>query len=176
MIFPFLFLAGHFSCLQCFVYLLHLYHSHRQQNNSKITKQTRRCKMSLLLLHVFFICLNIGFFVVTGFSGQDLGGQPLPDNFDGDNSTGDLANIKNPTNSTGNNNVFDRIYEFAEAANSATMIMFNAVTGGFIFDTIDGTIIDLPENFVIGIKSLIGILLGIQIFYWWSGRSSGKLS
>ena len=132
--------------------------------------------MSLLLLHVFFICINIGFFVVTGFSGQSLGGQPLPDNFDGTKPTGDFANIINPTNSTGDGNIFDGIYEFAEAANAATLIMINTVTGGFIWNTIDGTIIDLPENFVIGIKSLLGILLAVQIFYWWSGRSSGKLS
>ena len=132
--------------------------------------------MSLLLLHVFFVCINIGFFVVTGFSGENLGGQPLPDNFDGDKPTGEFANIINPINSTGDGTVFDGIYEFAEAANSATKIMINTVTGGFIWDTIDGSIIDLPENFVIGIKSLLGILLAVQIFYWWSGRSSGKIS
>ena len=132
--------------------------------------------MSLLLLHVFFICINIGFFVVSGHSGEDLGGQRLPDTFDGNKPTGKFSNIKTPTNSTGDGNIFDGIKEFGEAANSSTLLMINAVTGGFIWDTIDGTVLDLPENFVIGIKSLLGILLAVQVFYWWSGRSSGKLT
>ena len=133
--------------------------------------------MSLLLLHVFFVCANIGFFVISDYSGQDLGGQELPA---GINETGalqgELAGLSGPTNSTGDGSILDGITEFAESASSATLVMFNAVTGGFIFDTINDTVLDLPDAFVTGIKSLIGILLGVQVFYWWSGRSHGRLT
>ena len=131
--------------------------------------------MSLLLLHVFFICVNIGFFVISDFSGLQLGGQTLPP---GINSTGglegDLAELSNPTADDGS--PLSGIVQFAESASSATLIMFKAVTGGFIFDSIDNTVLDLPDAFVTGMQSLIGILLAVQVFYWWTGRSSPKLT
>ena len=130
--------------------------------------------MSYLSLHIFFICLNIGFLTITDFSNTPLGGQTLPEYFNGEEPSGKFKDILQPTNSAGDGSILDGITQGAELANSMTYIMVNALTGGFIFDTINNTVLELPQTFVNGLKALLGLLLALHIFYLWSGRSTAK--
>ena len=65
------------------------------------------------------------------------------------------------------------ITEFTFAANQATVMIINALTFGFIIDTIDGTIpgLEMPEVFVNGLKVILGLFHALLIFYLWTGRS-----
>ncbi len=130
--------------------------------------------MSLLLIHIFFICINIGLFTVQTATSTDLGAIPYPDSMSNE-STGTLSQITNPSNST-DGTPFDFITETAFQGSRAIQIMIDAITGGFIFNVISSSIIPLPEQFVIGVKILIGFLLAIQIFYFFTGRSSTHLT
>ena len=126
--------------------------------------------MSLLLIYLVFLCLNIGLAVTADYTGLNLGQQPLPDLGTGEGQT--FAGIQAPTNST-NNNPFNFITEFTFAANQATVMIINALTFGFIIDTIDGTIpgLEMPEVFVNGLKVILGLFHALLIFYLWTGRS-----
>ena len=88
----------------------------------------------------------------------------------GDGDT--FSNIDAPTNST-NNNPFNAITEFTFAANEATQTVINALTFGFIIETLDGTIpgLELPRVFVDGLKVILGLFHALLIFYLWTGRS-----
>ena len=126
--------------------------------------------MSLLLIYLVFICMNIGLAVVADFSDLNLGQQPLPNT--SMEEGGQYAGLSSPSNST-NNKPFNAITEFTFAANQATQTVINALTFGYIIETIDGTIpgLQLPQVFIDGMKVVLGSFHALLIFYLWTGRS-----
>jgi len=92
-----------------------------------------------------------------------------------DEDEGTLAQITTPTNST-DGTAFDFFTEAAFQGSLAIQIMIDAITGGFIFNVISASIVPLPDSFLTGVKILIGVLLAIQIFYFFTGRQSTHLT
>lgn len=113
-------------------------------------------------------------FTVQTATDTDLGAISFPDSMTDENE-GTLSQITNPTNST-DGTPFDFITETAFQGSRAIQIMIDAITGGFIFNVISASIIPLPEAFVTGIQILIGILLAVQIFYFFTGRQLTHLT
>ena len=131
--------------------------------------------MSYLLIYFFFMAVNVGLFTVQTATGYDLGAIPYPDSLL-DENTGTLAQITAPSNST-DGDIFNFENEQAFQAGRSIQIVIDMVTGGFVINVIDSlNIVELPDAFLVGIKILLGILLIVQLFYWFSRLSQSKMT
>lgn len=123
--------------------------------------------MNFLVIHIFFLCINIGFGTVEYSTGFDLG------SIDNEDYSDLIDDISEPN---GDDGVLDWLTDTYAQAGASTKLIINAITGGFIIDFIDSVVPNLPDIFIIGVKSVILFMLAIQVFVLFSGRIITKLS
>ena len=131
--------------------------------------------MSYLLIYFFFMAFNVGLFTVQTSTGYDLGAIPYPNSMT-DESSGILSQIIAPSNST-DGEIFNFENDQAYQAGRSIQIVIDMLTGGFVINVIDSMdIVEFPAEFITGVKILLGILLIVQIFYWFSRLSQSKMT
>lgn len=109
-------------------------------------------------------------------AGFNLGQQVLPVYYNSTNPTNTLvANVTNPINSTTSSpfNIFTQPIQIVQ---SVTYFGVNALTGGFIVNTMSNLFMKMPPLLVIGIQSAIGLLLALDIIFYWTGRYNFSFS
>jgi hypothetical protein len=132
--------------------------------------------MGFLIIHVFFLCLNVGLAGVSSISGYSMGAQAFPNYYNQTNPSGTLvANVTNPVNQTTGSpfNIFTQPIQIIQ---QITYFIVNALTMGFIINAMSASLLHLPAVLMIGIQSVLGILLAVEIIFYWTGRYNFSLS
>lgn len=124
------------------------------------------------------------FYVFSAAAGFTMSAVPFPNYYNAtNNNQGTLsANVTNPINSSTTNpfNIFTQPIQIVQ---QGTYLMANIiggignfVGGGFVVNILTGTILHLPAIFTAYIQVALGLLIIIEVIFYWTGRYNFSFS
>lgn len=140
--------------------------------------------MGFLLIQFVFICINIMFYVFSLAAGFTMSAVPFPNYYNATNNNQRTisANMTNPINSTSSSpfNIFTQPIQIVQ---QGTYLMANVIGGvgnfiggGFVVSVMATNILRLPALFTSLIQVALGLLIIIEVIFYWTGRYNFSFS